>query len=163
MALTACTPEHTVCTHNTLQHQSLHDALIGLTASSGVCAHAGLFDRDGNGKIDLQEFNSLWAYIQQWRGVFDRYDRDRSGNIDMQELHTAFNEMGYRVSPQFAQLVVAGFDRASRRSLKFDDFIQVCVMLRGLTDAFRARDTNLNGVIQVSYEDFMMMAVQFKP
>lgn len=123
----------------------------------------GLFDKDGNGKIDLQEFNSLWAYIQQWRGVFDRFDRDRSGNIDGQELHTAFNEMGYRVSPQLTQLIVTLFDRASRRSLKFDDFIQACVMLRGLTDAFRARDSNQNGVIQVSYEDFMTMAVLFKP
>lgn len=124
---------------------------------------SGLFDRDGNGKIELQEFNSLWSYIQQWRGVFDRYDRDRSGNIDGTELHTAFNDMGYRVSPQFVQMVVTRFDRTSRQSLKFDDFIQACVMLRGLTDAFRVRDSNLNGVIQVSYEDFMAMAVQFKP
>ena len=156
----------TVCVDTFITHCNTTHILM---SSSGnifllcVCFLAGLFDRDGNGKIDLQEFNSLWAYIQQWRGVFDRYDRDRSGNIDTQELHTAFNEMGYRVSPQFAQLVVTGFDRASRRSLKFDDFIQACVMLRGLTDAFRTRDTNLNGVIQVSYEDFMTMAVQFKP
>ena len=128
-----------------------------------MCVFVGLFDKDGNGKIDMQEFNSLWSYIQQWKGVFDRYDRDRSGNIDTAELHTAFTEMGYRVSPQFVQLVVTRFDRASCRNLKFDDFIQACVMLRGLTDAFRTRDRNLNGVIQVSYEDFMTMAVHFKP
>ena len=48
----------------------------------------GLFDRDNSGTIDLKEFQHLWAYINQWRGVFDRYDRDRSGNIDCNELLT---------------------------------------------------------------------------
>ena len=125
--------------------------------------HTGLFDRDNNGTIDITEFNQLWQYINQWKGVFERYDKDRSGNIDAGELHTAYNEMGFRVSPAFCQLVILRFDRLSKRSLKFDDFIQTCVMLRSLTDAFRTRDTNFNGVIQVGYEDFMTMAISNKP
>ena len=48
----------------------------------------GIFDRDGSGTIDIHEFQQLWAYINQWKGVFDRYDRDRSGNIDANELFT---------------------------------------------------------------------------
>ena len=71
--------------------------------------------------------------------------------------------MGFRVSMQFCQLVVTRFDRLAKKSLKFDDFIQSAVMLRALTDAFRARDTNLNGIITVSYEDFMSMAIANKP
>ena len=124
---------------------------------------AGLFDRDNNGTIDIQEFHQLWQYINQWKGVFDRYDKDRSGNIDAAELNTAYNEMGFRVSPQFCQLVVMRFDRLARKSLKFDDFIQSCVMLRSLTDVFRTRDSNLDGSITVSYEDFMTMAISNKP
>lgn len=123
----------------------------------------GLFDRDGNGTIDVREFHQLWQYINQWKGVFDRYDRDRSGNIDVSELTTAFNEMGFRVSAAFCQLVVTRFDRLAKKSLKLDDFIQSCVMLRSLTEAFRARDTNQNGIITVSYEDFMTMAISNKP
>lgn len=95
--------------------------------------------------------------------MFDRYDRDRSGNIDAGELYTAYNEMGFRVGQDFCQLVVTRFDRMAKKSLKFDDFIQSCVMLRALTDAFKTRDTNLNGIIQVSYEDFMTMAIANKP
>lgn len=125
--------------------------------------HLGIFDKDQSGTIDVKEFQQLWTYITQWKGTFDRYDRDRSGNIDANELITAYNEMGFRVSPNFCQLVVTRFDRLAKRSLKFDDFIQSCVMLRALTDSFRARDTNLNGVIQVSYEDFMTMAITNKP
>jgi len=67
------------------------------------------------------------------------------------------------VSPNFVSLVVARFDKLARQSLKLDSFIQCCVMLRGLTDAFRARDTNLNGNITVNYEDFMCMVLLNKP
>lgn len=123
----------------------------------------GIFDRDNNGTIDVQEFQQLWQYINQWKGVFDRYDRDKSGNIDARELFTAYSDMGFRVTADFCQLVVTRFDRLAKRSLKFDDFIQSCVMLRALTDAFKTRDTNLNGIIQVNYEDFMSMAIANKP
>ena len=71
--------------------------------------------------------------------------------------------MGFRVSMPFCQMVVTRFDRMAKKSLKFDDFIQSCVMLRSLTDAFRARDTNFDGTITVSYEDFMTMAISNKP
>jgi len=46
----------------------------------------GMFDRDYNG-IDLNEFHSLWNYLQQWRGIFAQFDRDSSGFIDANELH----------------------------------------------------------------------------
>ena len=71
--------------------------------------------------------------------------------------------MGFRVSQPFCQMVVIRFDRQEKRSLKFDDFIQSCVMLRSLTDAFKVRDRNLDGTIQVNYEDFMTMAISNKP
>jgi Ca2+-binding EF-hand superfamily protein len=123
----------------------------------------GMFDKDNDGTINLQEFSQLWSYINQWKGVFERYDKDRSGNISADELLTAYNEMGFRVSMTFCQMVVLRFDRKEKRSLKFDDFIQSCVMLRSLTDSFRSRDTNMDGTIQVGYEDFMIMAISNKP
>ena len=46
-----------------------------------------MFDRDHSGQIDLREFQALWTYIQQWKGVFDQFDRDHSGAIDANELH----------------------------------------------------------------------------
>ncbi|CAH1247349.1 PEF1 [Branchiostoma lanceolatum] len=123
----------------------------------------GMFDRDQSGQIELQEFQALWTYIQQWKGVFDMYDQDRSGLIEGRELHTAFSRMGYNVTPSFIQIIVVKFDRAARRGLKFDEFIQCCVMLKNLTDQFRARDTGGTGRIQVSYEDFMCMVLLNKP
>lgn len=46
----------------------------------------GLFDRDMSGTIDVQEFQALWHYIQQWRSTFERFDSNRSGSIEANEL-----------------------------------------------------------------------------
>ena len=61
-------------------------------------------------------------------------------------------------SPQFCGLVVTRFDRTLANTIKFDDFIQVSVMLKSLTDAFRRKDTTQNGNITVHYEDVSMAA-----
>ncbi len=53
-----------------------------------VLTLAGMFDKDLSGTINVTEFSALWTYVQQWKGVFDRYDKDRSGNIDCAELHS---------------------------------------------------------------------------
>lgn len=123
----------------------------------------GMFDRDMSGTIDLSEFQSLWHYIQQWRSTFERYDSNRSGSIEAPELHSAYQQMGFNVTPRFVQTVLYKFDYYGRRALTLDSFIQSCILLRSLTDAFKQRDTTMSGTIQLGYEDFMTMSVLYKP
>jgi Ca2+-binding EF-hand superfamily protein len=112
-----------------------------------------------NGTIDIYEFGALWKYVQEWKGCFDRFDTDRSGNISPQELQQALNAFGYRLSINFCQLCTRVFDRSDANSMKFDDFIQCCVMLRTLTDSFQTADTDRDGIINISYEQFLEMAL----
>lgn len=119
----------------------------------------GMFDTNGDGQIDLREFAALWGYIQQWRQCFDSFDTDRSGNIDADELSRAFQTFGYRLSMGFCKVVVRHFDRASRNTIDFDDFIQVCVMMKMLTDKFREKDTRMTGNITLRYEEFLEMVL----
>ena len=55
-------------------------------------------------------------------------------------------------SRDFCQLCTRVFDRKDVNSMKFDDFIQCCVMLRSLTETFQRVDTDRDGVINISYE-----------
>jgi len=119
----------------------------------------GMFDSNRNGQIDINEFAALWKYVQDWKNCFDSFDRDRSGTIDSNELSQAFATFGYRLSPQFTQLCVRVFDRNSRNSMKLDDFIQCCVMIKTLTDKFRQRDTSMQGVVNINYEEFLEMVL----
>jgi Ca2+-binding EF-hand superfamily protein len=115
----------------------------------------GMFDRDRTGTIELHEFQALWNYIGQWRAIFDQFDRDRSGAIDGSELNTMLTQMGYRLSPQFIQCLLYRYDPQRKQSLQFDGFVQSCVLLKTLTDAFRQKDTQMRGAIQISYEEFL--------
>jgi len=119
----------------------------------------GMFDRNHTGTIDLNEFNSLWNYINQWRGVFAAYDMDRSGNISEGELFTAFRQMGYNLSNNFVSTVVWSYDKTGRRQLPFESFISCCITLQSMTESFKRKDTAMSGRAQLSYEDFMNIAV----
>jgi len=123
----------------------------------------GMFDRDNNGTIDLNEFQALWTYINQWKAIFDQFDRDRSGSIDSIELNNAYNTLGYRLSPQFSQLVVCRYDIHNRSRLPLDSFIQSCVLLKSITDTFRQKDPQGQGRISIAYEEFMTMVMLNKP
>ena len=59
--------------------------------------------------------------------------------------------MSFR-SPNFCNLCVRKFDRTNVRTMKFDDFIQCCVMLKSLTDAFRKHDHQQSGSVTINYE-----------
>ncbi|EDV27792.1 uncharacterized protein TRIADDRAFT_21717, partial [Trichoplax adhaerens] len=113
----------------------------------------GMFDSNKNGTIDVHEFESLLEYVKQWQNCFNQFDKDRSGNIDANELQQAFNTFGYRLSTTFCNLCVRVFDRGDVRTMKFDDFIQCCVMLKSLTDKFRKKDAAQSGVVRVSYPE----------
>lgn len=119
----------------------------------------GMFDKDGNGTIDIYEFSTLWNYIQDWKRCFDSFDTDRSGTIDLRELHQALTAFGYRLSQTFAQTIIKRFDRCGTGSIQFDDFIQSCVMLHCLTNAFRMKDVQQTGHIALRYEEFLEMVI----
>lgn len=55
-------------------------------------------------------------------------------------------------SPNFSNLCVRKFDRLNVHTMKFDDFIQCCVMLKSLTDAFRKHDHQQTGTVTINYE-----------
>uniref|UniRef100_A0A8C5LYV1 EF-hand domain-containing protein n=1 Tax=Leptobrachium leishanense TaxID=445787 RepID=A0A8C5LYV1_9ANUR len=88
--------------------------------------------------------------------VFQRVDSDRSGVISDTELQQALSN-GYRLSEQFYEILIRKFDRQRRGEVAFDDFIQCCIVLQKLTDAFRRHDTDQDGWIQVSYEQYLSM------
>jgi len=131
-----------------------------------------LFDVDRSGTINMQEFSGLWRYIEQWQGIFRNADRDGSGSISAPELEGALRQFGFPLSPQLVQTLtrkfVAGqpkgqatpFAGARAPSLTFDVFVRCCVTVKALSETFRQADTNGSGWAQISYEQFLSMALK---
>ncbi|NXN09524.1 PEF1 protein, partial [Indicator maculatus] len=119
-----------------------------------------MFDKTRSGRMDIYSFSALLRFIQQWRSLFQQYDRDQSGSISFQELQQAFTQMGYNLSPQFSQLLLARYgQRSSTPSIQLDRFIHICTQLQSSTEAFREKDAGRVGSARLSYEDFLTMVV----
>uniref|UniRef100_A0A8C8DXB8 Programmed cell death protein 6 n=1 Tax=Oryzias sinensis TaxID=183150 RepID=A0A8C8DXB8_9TELE len=116
-----------------------------------------MFDRENKGGVNFNEFAGVWKYITDWQNIFRTYDRDNSGFIDKNELKQALTGFGYRLSDQFYGTLIDKFDRQRKGQVAFDDFIQCCIVLQRLTDVFRRYDTDQDGWIQVSYEQYLSM------
>ncbi|KAH0288534.1 EF-hand, partial [Aureobasidium sp. EXF-3399] len=126
-----------------------------------------MFDTDRSGTINFDEFCGLWGFLAAWRNLFDRFDVDRSGNISFQEFADALVAFGYRLSPQFTQLLFNTFARTTRgrgdesygggreKTLSFDLFVQACISLKRMTDVFKKYDDDRDGYITLSFEEFL--------
>ncbi|KAJ1656985.1 hypothetical protein IWQ61_003534 [Dispira simplex] len=118
-----------------------------------------MFDKDNSGTISFDEFAGLWKYIEEWKRCFMTFDRDRSGTIDGQELTHALRTFGYNVSPEVIKLLICKFDINGNGTVTFDNFIQACVTVRTLTEAFKRFDTDNDGWVQICYKDFLMLVI----
>ncbi|KAJ1384178.1 EF-Hand 1, calcium-binding site [Sesbania bispinosa] len=114
-------------------------------------------------KIGPKEFTSLFYSLQNWRSIFERFDKDRSGKIDSSELRDALLSLGYAVSPMVLDLLVSKFDKTGGKSkaIEYDNFIECCLTVKGLTDKFKEKDTAYSGSATFSYESFMLTVLPF--
>ncbi|KAI6653673.1 ALG-2-like protein [Oopsacas minuta] len=105
----------------------------------------GMFDRNKKGTINFNEFGALWKYVCDWQETFRSFDKDNSGAIDRDELKQALTTFG-----------------SGEAAIRFDDFIQCCVVIQTLTNSFQHYDTNRNGWITINYEQFLTLAISLR-
>lgn len=114
-----------------------------------------MFDTDRSGTIGFNEFCGLWGFLAAWRSLFDRFDTDKSGNISYSEFQNALAAFGYRLSPQFVQLLFRSYDRRGQNAISFDLFVQSCISLKRMTEVFKKYDDDRDGYITLSFEEFL--------
>ncbi|KAF9187683.1 Alpha-1 3/1 6-mannosyltransferase alg-2 [Haplosporangium sp. Z 27] len=118
-----------------------------------------MFDRDNDGTISFNEFIGLWNYIEKWKACFQTYDLDGSGTIDAMELHQALRGFGYNLSESIVSMIVTKYDVRGQGDISFDNFVQSCVTIQTLTDAFRRIDVAGTGVVTMTYEQFLGLVI----
>jgi len=118
-----------------------------------------MFDTDNTGTITFPEFAGLWRYIEDWKKCFQTFDADGSGTINFAELKNALRTFGYNLSDNFINLLIKKYDKYGKGDVTFDNFVQSCVTVKTLTDAFRRYDTDNDGWILINYEQFLELVV----
>lgn len=114
-------------------------------------------------RIGPKEFADLWNCLGEWRAIFERFDRDRSGKIDVMELRDALYSLGYAIPPSVLQVLISRYDDKSGRrvELNFDSFIECGMIMKGLTEKFKEKDTRFTGSATLTYDTFMSMIIPF--
>lgn len=122
-----------------------------------------LFTNSNVRKIGPKEFTSVFYSLQNWRSIFERADRDRSGRIDTSELRDALMSLGFAVSPVVLDLLVSKFDKSGgkTRAIEYDNFIECCLTVKGLTEKFKEKDVAFSGSATFTYESFMLTVLPF--
>ncbi|EGN96075.1 hypothetical protein SERLA73DRAFT_185603 [Serpula lacrymans var. lacrymans S7.3] len=124
-----------------------------------------IFDTDRSGTIGFSEFAGLWKYIADWQRVFKHFDRDQSGSIEGRELAEALQSFGYNLSPPLLTMLEHKYASGIASSygpppgITFDRFVRACVTVKTLTEAFQRVDTDQDGWVQLSYEEFMKITL----
>jgi calcium-binding protein CML len=121
------------------------------------------FTNSSTRRIGPKEFTALFYSLQSWRSIFERFDRDRSGKIETNELIEALLSLGFAVSPVVLDLLVSKFDKSGgkSRAIEYDNFIECCLTVKGLTEKFKEKDTTLSGSATFTYESFMLTVLPF--
>ena len=99
--------------------------------------------------------SGLWGFLAAWRTLFDRFDEDHSGTISFDEYSNALLSFGYHLSPQFVAMLYRIYDKKGMNSMSFDIFVQSCISLKRMTDVFKKYDTDRDGYITLSFEEFL--------
>ncbi|KAL1555358.1 Calcium-binding EF-hand family protein [Salvia divinorum] len=122
-----------------------------------------LFTNTNTRKIGPKEFTQVFYSLQSWRAIFERFDRDRSGKIDTNELREALLSLGFSVSPVVLELLVSKFDKSGgkNKAIEYDNFIECCLTVKGLTEKFKEKDTSFSGSATFTYESFMLTVLPF--
>ncbi|KAK6945253.1 EF-hand domain [Dillenia turbinata] len=122
-----------------------------------------LFTNTNTRKIGPKEFTAVFYSLQSWRAIFERFDRDRSGRIDSSELREALLSLGFSVSPVVLDLLLSKYDKTGGRNkaIEYDNFIECCLTVKGLTEKFKEKDTTYSGSATFTYENFMLTVLPF--
>ena len=63
-----------------------------------------MFDTNQTGTIDMNEFGRLFAYIQQWKAMFENFDRDRLDDGDDHNDHVLLTMIMLLMMPSWPTL-----------------------------------------------------------
>ncbi|KAF8495964.1 hypothetical protein F5888DRAFT_1707925 [Russula emetica] len=157
-----------------LSFDELRSALLnngGLRFSVNTVRYLmSIFDRDGNGVIDFEEFEPLWNYSTEWRKMFDSFDVDRDGRIDASGLRSALAHYHLNVSPYILDMTMRKYGIAlsrnqhpghgsipARPQMNLDGFVCACVVVRSMLDLYERCSTGRGS--QISRDEFLRAVI----
>lgn len=111
------------------------------------------------GKVTSRAYELLTPQeIRDLKLVFDVFDTDKSGSIDARELRKAMTALGFTISRESIEEMIADLDVDKSGSIEFDEFLEFVIARQGdgrdvhneIIQGFKMFDTDRTGKISLS-------------
>ncbi|XP_062410168.1 calpain-2 catalytic subunit-like [Sardina pilchardus] len=117
-----------------------------------------LLDKDGNGKLGLVEFKTLWTKIEKYLKIYRQRDEDDSGTMSSTEMRAAVEEAGFSLNNPLHQLLVARFSDTDL-TIDFDNFVSCLIRLESMFQIFQTLDTDGSGKVEFNMFQWLYLTL----
>nr|XP_055073650.1 calpain-2 catalytic subunit-like [Misgurnus anguillicaudatus] len=126
--------------------------------SRETCHHIiRLLDKDGNGKLGLVEFHTLWIKIQRYLEIFKKSDADKSGTMSSYEMRDALKYAGFQVNGEVLQVIISRYAN-KQQAIYFDNFVGCLINLEILFKTFQLFKNN-TGKMELDILQWLCLAL----
>jgi len=120
-----------------------------------------VFDVDGNGTIDFNEYASLHKFLLSMQQTFKMGDKDGNGRLDAREIHEAILKGGFtNVSFKAAQGLYNKYNR-SGMGLNMAEFISIVAHIALARSVLERLDYDRDGRITVNIDQMYEISANF--
>lgn len=111
------------------------------------------------GRVTTRAYEQLTPQeIRDLKLVFDVFDTDKSGSIDARELRKAMRALGFKISKESIEDMIADLDIDKSGSIEFDEFLEFIIARQGdgrdvhneIVQGFKMFDTDKTGKISLN-------------
>jgi Ca2+-binding EF-hand superfamily protein len=113
-----------------------------------------MFDRDHTGELDFMEFKNAHQFVTTMTQAFRTRDADRSGTLEGPEVRATLASSGFTLSEPVFQVMMRKFDHEKVGGLRFDDYIELCILLGTCRNVFAYYDRNRTGQVVFEFDAF---------
>jgi hypothetical protein len=131
-----------------------------------------LFDADGGGRIEMNEFCAMNQFVSQLHAAFLAEDRDRSRKLAVPEVQSALARENLQLDPGTVDRIIKKFAYVSSYrtrttmgqpyvpSIDFEEFVRLSATVAMARVAFMRRDPSNTGRVSLTIGEFVGLVAE---
>ncbi|CAK1554695.1 unnamed protein product [Leptosia nina] len=142
-----------------LLERCLPNDYIKSCATIETCRQVVLsMEKDGSGRINLNDFKDLIYSLKYWQEVFKRHSTEKMGVLRVERFRDALRDVGFVVPERAMTLLVLKYMRKDGM-LRFGDFVSAVVLLHRAFHMFFSNCSTRTYKVKLTFPEWLKLAL----